>query len=325
MPRITYQGRIHQAHPGQTVLEVLLQGGERIAHSCRAGACGACVVRATHGEVPAQAQVGLRDAWRERGYFLACRAEAGGDLTVEPVGDGARVAAHIEDRAALSPSVALLRVRLRGELPATAGQYVTLLRHQVARSYSIAAIPEPTLLELHVRRVPGGKLSPYLCDEAQPGDELLVQGPMGHCVYVAGRPDDTLLLAGTGTGLAPLWGVMHDALAAGHRGALHLFHGALTPADLYFVQQARALAAAHPQLHYVPCALRAGADADPDGVELGPLDEVIARHLPSTVGVRAFLCGAPDVVLLLKKKLYLAGTSLRDIAADAFVPAAAGE
>jgi ferredoxin-NAD(P)+ reductase (naphthalene dioxygenase ferredoxin-specific) len=64
------------------------------------------------------------------------------------------------------------------------------------------------------------------------------------------------------------------------------------------------------------------ADGAAPGVEEGAIDRVIGRHLPRTAGVRAFLCGDPAIVALLKKKLYLSGTALRDIAADAFLPAA---
>lgn len=323
MPKLTYQGRVYEAALGQTVLDALLAAGEPIPHSCRAGACGACIIRATAGPVPASAQVGLRDAWRQRGYFHACRAEVEADLELEPLGEGARVPARLEAREALSATVARVRVRALAELPATAGQYLTLHREGVGRSYSIAAIPEPGLFELHVRRIPGGKLSPYLCQHAAPGDELHLQGPLGHCIYVAGQPDTPLLLAGTGTGLAPLWGVLHDALAAGHRGELHLFHGALTASDLYLVDELRQLAAAHPQLRYRPSALRAAPQAaSVPELELGPLDELIGRHLPSIAGMRAFVCGAPDLVATLKRKLFLAGMPLRDIAADAFLPSA---
>lgn len=323
MPKLTYQGRRHEAAPGQTVLDALLSAGEQIPHSCRAGACGACIVRATAGQVPASAQVGLREAWRQQGYFHACRAPVEGDLELEPLGESARVPARIETREALSATVTRVRVRALAALPATAGQYLTLHRSGIGRSYSIAAIPEPGLFELHVRLVPDGKLSPYLCRLAAPGDELTLQGPLGHCIYLAGQPDTPLLLAGTGTGLAPLWGVLHDALAAGHRGEIHLFHGALTAAELYLVDELRRLADAHPNLHYRPSALRPQpGPTDIPELELGPLDELIARHLPVTAGMRAFVCGAPDIVATLKKKLFLAGTPLRDIAADAFLPSA---
>jgi NAD(P)H-flavin reductase len=221
--------------------------------------------------------------------------------------------------------VTRVRVRLAGELPARAGQYVTLHRQGIARSYSIAAIPEPHLLELHVRHLPGGALSPYLCQRAataEPAEALWVQGPLGDCVYLPGRPAQPLLLAGTGTGLAPLWGVLHDALAAGHTGPIHLFHGAVDPTGLYLVEELRLLAAQHPQLRYAPSVLRDAA-AGPPGLEEGSLEAVIARHLPKTAGMRAFVCGDPAIVALLKKKLFLSGTALREIAADAFLPAAA--
>jgi NAD(P)H-flavin reductase len=145
----------------------------------------------------------------------------------------------------------------------------------------------------------------------------VVQGPLGHCVYVPGRPEQPLLLAGTGTGLAPLWGVLHDALAAGHTGPIQVFHGAAEPSGLYLVSELSALAASHANLRYVPSVLRGAVAA----MEEGPLDQVVARHVPRTVGVRVFVCGAPDVVQVLKKKLFLAGAALRDIAADAFLPA----
>jgi CDP-4-dehydro-6-deoxyglucose reductase, E3 len=321
VPIVTYLGRKHQVRDGQTVLDALLSGGEDITHACRAGACGACIVRATDGELPAEAQAGLRDSWRARGYFHSCQCRPRGDLSIEPLGEAVRVPAHVEERKALSPTVTRVWIKLETPLPAVAGQYVNVRRESVARSYSIAALPGCDLLELHVRRHAGGKLSPYLCDQARPGDRLTIQGPLGHCFYVPGRPADPLLLAGTSTGLSPLWGVLHDALAAEHSGEIHLFHAARDPRGLYLVDELRALAAQHANLRYRPSVLSDAASGFA-GLEEGPLDEIIARHLPTTTGMRAFLCGGPEVVQLLKKKIFLSGTPLRDIAADAFLPTA---
>lgn len=317
MATVTYRGRRHDVRDDQTVLDALLAAGEPIPSSCRAGACGACVSRATSGDLPPESQVGLRDALRARGYFHACMCRPRGDLVVEPAGEALRAPARVEARELLSATVARVLLRLDRPFEATPGQYVTLHRAGVARSFSIAARRDDRTIELHVRRIPGGKMSPWLCDEARPGDELVVQGPLGFCVYVPGRPAQPLVLACTGTGLAPLWGVLHDALAAGHTGPILVVHGAVDPAGLYLVDELRALAAAHPNVRYVPSVLR---DARP-GLEEGAIDAVVARHVPRAVGVRAFVCGAPDVVQLLKKKLFLSGASLRDILSDAFVPA----
>lgn len=318
MPVITYQGRSHEVREGQTVLDALLAAGEPIPHACRAGACGACIVRATSGDVPPEAQAGLRDTWKARGCFHSCQCRPRGDLAVEPLGDAMRVPAEIEARSPLSESVARVLLRLTAPLEAAAGQYVTLHRAGVARCFSIAARHGDRTIELHVRRIPGGKMSPYLCDEARPGDDLVVQGPLGYCMYMPGRPEQPLLLAGTGTGLAPLWGILQDALAAGHTGSILVFHGAVEPGGLYLVDELRKVEASAPNVRYVPCVLR---DAQP-GMEEGPLDTVVARHVPRAAGLRAFFCGGPEVVAALKKKTFLAGAALRDILSDPFVPAA---
>lgn len=300
------------------MLDALLEAGEAIPHGCRAGACGACILRATSGDIPPEAQAGLRDAWKARGCFHTCVARPRGDLGVEPLDSAMLVPAKIDARSPLSPTVARVLVRLEAPFEATAGQYVTVQREGIGRSFSIARRHGDHVIELHVRRTPGGKMSPYLVDRAEPGDDLVVMGPLGYCVYSSGRPEQPLLLAGTGTGLAPLWGILHDALAAGHHGPIHLFHGGVDPSGLYLVDELAAIAASHPHVRYVPAVLR-----DPlAGMEEGPIDAVIARHFPKTSGVRAFVCGSPDIVATLKKKIFLAGASMRDIFSDAFVPAA---
>lgn len=318
MTELTYQGRTHAVAEGQTALDALLAAGEAIPNACLAGACGSCLLRVRSGEIPPGCQGGLREAWKALGYVYTCQCRPQGPLTLEPIGEGLWLDAAVVGREPLSASVTRVVLRLAEPADLMPGQYVTLHRGGVARSFSLASVTDGALLELHVRRLPGGAMSPYLCDEAAPGEPLVVQGPFGQCVYMPDRPEQPLLLAGTGTGLAPLWGVLHDALAAGHDGPIHLFHGALEPGGLYLVDDLRRLAARHPNLRYVPSVV-SGATGE---MEEGPLDAVVMRHLPKTTGVRVFLCGAPELVALLKRKVFLAGAALADIASDPFVSGA---
>ena len=175
-------------------------------------------------------------------------------------------------------------------------------------------------IELHVRRIAGGALSPFLTDPASAGASVDIIGPFGSCFYVPDDPSRALLLAGTGTGLAPLWAILHDALEHGHTGPIWLFHGAVEPDGLYLTKELRALARATPGFRFVSCVLR-GAH---DDVEEGSLDDVVLRHIPKPARSRVFLCGAPDMVSKMKKRIYLAGAALWDISGDAFVPASAG-
>ena len=64
-------------------------------------------------------------------------------------------------------------------------------------------------------------------------------------------------------------------------------------------------------------------EGDPGpGVAIGALDQIIKAQVPKLAGCRAWLCGDPELVRVLKKKLFLGGMSLNQINADLFLPAA---
>ena len=314
MPQLQFSGLTCERHGGESVLDALLRAGAAVSHSCKVGSCGSCLLKTAQVDrLPAKSQAGLKDAWKASGYFLACSCYPDGDLTAVPVGAEARSRAQVAGVERLTPSV--LRVHLRCDDEAftyRAGQYLTLFREDgLARSYSIASLPgEP--IELHVRRIAGGRMSGWFAAPEALGATVQIQGPSGECSYIGGREDQPMLLAGTGTGLAPLYGVLRDALRAGHRGPVHLYHGALNDAGLYLQDELRAIAAAHANVQYLPTTL--------DGT--GPIDAVVRARHASTAGHRVFLCGDPAIVSGLRKKLFLAGAALNDIHADAFTPSA---
>jgi NAD(P)H-flavin reductase/ferredoxin len=323
MPRICCDGRELELSPGDNLLDALLAAGVTIASSCRAGACQQCLVQATSGAPPVDAQAGLKDAQRVQGYFLACQARLSEDLTISLSGArGLDVPARVVSTEALSRDV--IRVLLRPERPLKyrSGQYITLVRTDgLARSYSIAsqADSDGGCLELHVRVFPNGRMSGWLASNDAPRD-VAIRGPIGECFYVAGNPKQPLLLAGTGTGLAPLWGILHDALSQGHSGPIELWHGSRNTDGLYLVRELEALAAVHRNVSYHRCVLEGGASPD---TAVGSLDAAVLASAPSFDGHRVFLCGDPQLVNLMKRKVFLKGASMREIHADAFVASGA--
>jgi CDP-4-dehydro-6-deoxyglucose reductase len=317
--------------PGESVLDCLLRNGVAISHSCKAGACQSCLVKAG-SPVPETAQRGLKDTLRAHNYFLACSLQPAADLTVSPAGAEQRIQARITGIDALNGSV--LRVRLRTEVPFEyrAGQFVSLFREDgLARSYSLASLPGEDALEFHIRKIPGGAMSGWLHSQSldqsldgatprvQSGVPVWIQGPSGNCFYVPGTADEPLLLAGAGTGLAPLYGIARDALQQGHSGPIWLFHGALTPSGLYLTTELLELSRAFPNFHYVRSVLK---DGDSSGVEVGELDRCILTRFPNLWGWKGYVCGDPALVNLLRKKMFLAGMASKAIYADAFLPSA---
>ena len=320
MSSVAYAGRSLELSLGESVLDGLLRSGIPVAHACKAGSCGSCMLRAVGGCVPPRAQVGLKDSWKAQGYFLSCVCVPEADMEVSEAGADTRVAARIMAVDHLSHDV--LRVRLEPErhFDYRAGQYLTLIRDTgLARSYSIASLPHESELELHVRLIPGGRMSTWLCEPASVGAQVQLQGPTGECFYVPDREDQPLLLAGTGTGLAPLWGIIQDALRRNHRGPIHLFHGALRMEGLYLREALRALAARYANFTYTAAVLEG---AEEPGIFIGPIDAVIASSHPKLNGWRGFICGDPTLVRSLKRKLFLAGIAMGDIYSDAFLPSA---
>lgn len=322
MVTLRYQDRVLDVEDGETVLDALERGGFAPRSSCRGGACQACVLRAREGAVPAKAQQGLKDAWQAQGYFLACQARPTTDLDVVDADDaGAEVRATLTERRVVNDDIAVLRLACAEPFAFLAGQFVHVVRGDgVSRPYSLASLPTDEGVELHVRRRAGGALSPWLVDEIAPGAAVVLRGPYGSCTYVAGRPEQPLLLVGVSTGLAPLYGVVRDALAAGHTGPITLYRGALARSGLYLDDELAALQAAHPQVTVVSCAL--DPEGDPD-VRSVPLDRAVLDDHPAPAGARAFLCGDPPLVQGLKKKLFLAGMPLKDIHSDPFLAATA--
>ena len=318
MPSITFEGQLYHLGQEESVLEALLRNGIKAPHSCRAGSCGSCLMRAAEGTVPVQAQSGLKDSWKAQGYFLACMCRPEVDMVVAPAGADAHLGATITALKLLSQDVLQVQLRCDAQIGFRAGQYITLLRGGgLARSYSIASLPVASEIELHVRKIAGGKMSGWLHEQARVGERVSVVGPSGECFYVPGKEEQPLLLVGTGTGLAPLYGILRDALQHGHRGPIHLFHGALHKSGLDLVEELRRLAAGHSNVAYTAAVLNG---AETDDVAVGPIDQVVLKGLPKLSGWRGYVCGDPSLVRSLKKKLFLSGMASRDIFADAFTP-----
>jgi ferredoxin-NADP reductase len=218
------------------------------------------------------------------------------------------VEARLHSRRWLSPTVLQVLLAPASPFRCRAGQFLTLVLPDadLARSYSIASTAEG-LIELHVRVLPEGRMSQRLASGLVDGAGFMLAGPSGSCTYDDIDPDRRLVLAGTGTGLAPLWAVLNDALSQGHRGEILLYHGARDEGGFYLVEALQALQALHPGFRYVPT--------------LTDLAELVASNEAAPADTEFFLCGDATLVNKLKRRLFLAGAKLDRLHTDPFVPA----
>jgi ferredoxin-NADP reductase len=246
-------------------------------------------------------------------------AEAGVDASPEAFGaarsalveagrpDLARRVATLAERCE-RPVPMLVRVRLSvddGEFDYLAGQYVGLRYDGTSRAYSLASSPTGDELELCVRRVPGGRLSPQLCDRLAVGDSVTIRGPHGDLLLQDPSPRDQAFLA-TGTGVAPFRGMVRYLLEEdldryeGRERDVWVFLGAAWADDLPYRELFRALDREHDHVHFVPTCSREPAigpwAGETDYVQHTFLEHVDDRAVTGAVDrrVERWLASEPD-------------------------------
>lgn len=321
MAQIKYNDLVLDVPPGQSVLDTLLEHEQDIPNNCRAGVCQSCVMQVTRGKVPEQAQHGLKDSQKAKGLFLACSCQPEEDIDISlPESKLLRVEASVQQIKQLTDGVIELKLTTPEPFEYHAGQYVTLWRDDhLGRSYSLASLPQVDAnLTFHIRLIPGGEFSGWVHTQLAVGDTVYVQGPVGDCFYTQGNPEQNLLLIGTGTGLAPLYGILRDALNNGHQGEIHLFHGVLIASGLYLHDRLTQLEREHANLFYHSCVFHAEKDQAENILE-GDIGDIALQIVPKPAGWKAFLCGDPELVQKLRRKVFLAGCNMNDIYADPFL------
>jgi ferredoxin-NADP reductase len=115
--------------------------------------------------------------------------------------------------------------------------------YQAVRSYSIASAPEDGGVQVTVERIDDGEVSPYLVDEARPGDAFEVRGPIGgYFVWHAGLGGPVLLVAG-GSGVVPLAAMLRHRVAVGVDVPVRLVYSTRSLDDVIYGEELDALAA----------------------------------------------------------------------------------
>jgi NAD(P)H-flavin reductase/ferredoxin len=319
MPVLQFEDREYRVAEGESILDCLTRQGAKVPSSCRSGACQTCLMRSEKGVPPAASQAGLKPTLRAQGYFLACMCRPNEDMLIALPGEDVapRTSAVVLNKERLNADILRLSLQCERPIDFRAGQFAHLIRaDNLTRSYSLASLPgHEGQIEFHVRRLQSGAMSGWIHETLDVGDTIDVAGPFGDCFYIPGERDRGILLIGTGSGLAPLRGIIADALRHDHAGPIHLYHGSWKPDGLYLVDELRRLAERHHNFKYVAC-----VDSEAtEGIREGRADQIAFADHPSLKGWRLYLCGHPEMVKTAKRKAYLSGVALHDIYSDPFV------
>jgi CDP-4-dehydro-6-deoxyglucose reductase len=199
----------------------------------------------------------------------------------------------------------MLRVRLKpvvaGEcfcefLP---GQYLELWQPDspfMSRGYSIANDPQGDgSVELHIRRVEGGRFTDWAYAEMKVGDVLKARGPLGRFTMRT-APDVPLLFMAGGSGFAPILALLRQQVRFQPERDIVLIWGMQRAQDFYALDELSSLLEKLPHLRIVLA-------ADQGALAELPFDRLI--FAPGTA-IDALSC---DTSLLDGRDIYAAGPS----------------
>ncbi|MFF8597247.1 globin domain-containing protein [Streptomyces sp. NPDC015220] len=245
----------------------------------------------------------LQRGWTDA-YTLVARTmieAAEADGAANPAWWNAEVVRH-EQRGF---DVAVLTLRLDQPMAYLAGQSVMVEAPMLPSSWRAFtpanAARADGIVELHVRAVDGGLVSPALVYGLRQGEVLRLGAPVGGRLTLHPSGGRDLVMIAGGTGLAPLRALIEEMARQGSRRQVDLFVGARDTYGLYDMPALRQLAHAHPWLRITPLV---GADAGTlDNRSLaGPVLRTAAWH-----GRSFYVCGSPATVSATVRDLANAG------------------
>lgn len=322
--------RVLSVDSGARLLEQLALHEVFIPSACGGrGRCGYCKVR-VESSAPAPGKVEERILGADEiaeGFRLACQITVSGDIDISIPPEHLairRYRGRVLSKKMVTHDIVHLRIVL--DKPAgmdfVAGQYAQLESREydghasVMRAFSICSLPEDkSHIEFLIRRVPNGICTGWVFDHLREGDEIGLSGPFG-TFYLRSTNAPVLFIAG-GSGMAPVWSMLRTMRDTGCKRAIRYFFGALTQADLFFVEELQELEREMDDFRFIPA-----LSNEPEGSgwsgERGFITDVVDRNVPDASSHEAYLCGSPGMINACIKVLKKTGISEDRIYYDKF-------
>jgi len=319
--RIAETGAEFTVAPGESVLAAALRAGVALAHECQFGGCGTCRMRVLAGEVRYDEwPMALAEEEGTAGFALACQAQPVTDLVLSTAGDPCaepqRVQTTVTAVQSLTPDVVHLTLALPQAAPRhRPGQYLRLFTGDgSSRSFSMASAPDGRQVDVHIRRIPGGRFTDGELGALRPGACVPVELPLGS-FYYRERDYRPMIFVATGTGLAPIKSILESLLDDADAPPVALYWGGRTPADLYLDDTLRGWAGRLCEFQYVPVLSRAdGAWAG----RRGYVQDAVLADSPDLSEHAIYLCGSPVMIAAAREVFLAAGANPAHLYADSF-------
>ncbi|RFB85514.1 hypothetical protein B5K08_26210 [Rhizobium leguminosarum bv. trifolii] len=303
------------ARPGEILLDAAVAAGVELPHDCRIGHCGTCTVEVTNG-ITVGGETGQCDRVRACQAYVFSNLEIAVEETPKP----SQIAGRITEIQEVAEGVVEVTIAPNRRFEFLPGQYCGLqFRGFPKRNFSPTACMSSASfgynLKFHIKRVRSGQVTPFLGSRIRTGHPVRIEGPFGVAYHRNGRAN-RLVLAGSGTGFAPIWAIVSAALSESPGREIVLVCGTREYRSFYMAK-ALEFAAKHkrvsviPTLEQLPRVSKLLAEGTP------------AHHLPDlTEDDMVYAAGSPKMVSHVAEMARVAGA---DFYADPFEASTSSE
>jgi ferredoxin-NADP reductase len=218
-----------------------------------------------------------------------------------------------------------LTLELDGWAGALPGQHIDLRLtaedgYSTQRSYSLAEAGDGTRVRLTVQRLAEGEVSPFLTDELAIGDEIELRGPVGGWfVWDSANPEPVLLVAG-GSGVVPLMAMLRARRASGSEAPFRLVYSVREPADVYYAEELREIAATERGVEAVIVHTRVAPQGSARPAQRITPADLHAPGWAAGTGPRCYVCGSTGFVESVTLALVQLGHDPQRIRTERFGP-----
>lgn len=320
---MTYQIRLKPSdasfHSENNLLDDAISQSIHLEHSCKTGDCGTCSAELISGSI--QNENG--DILTE-GCFLTCQSQALSDVIIKAnyypeltLIKQQTVPCKVAKVEYLTDDIVVLNFRF----PPTVkfdyipGQYVDLSFNGIKRSYSIAnAKKEDKSIELHIRKVPNGKMSDMIFGKININQLLRIEGPKG--TFFLRNNNKPLILLATGTGIAPIKAIVEELIQSEEKRDVYIYWGMRFNNEIY-CQELIKLASEFSHIHFYPVLSK---EKNYQGLK-GYVQDSVCERFDCLSDYEVYACGSLNMINDARKKFEKRQLLSDAFYSDAFTPA----
>jgi CDP-4-dehydro-6-deoxyglucose reductase len=321
---------VFSVESSERVLEAALRQGFGLPYGCRNGACGTCKGKILEGKVDygVYQESALSEAEKLAGMALFCQARPQTDLVIEAREINAvkdiqirKLPCRVQkmERPADDVMVLYLKLPANERLQFLAGQYIDILMKEgKRRSFSMANPPhDDESLQLHVRNIVGGAFTDYVFNKMKEREILRFEGPLG-TFFLREDSDKPIIFVASGTGFAPIKGIIEHAFYKESRRKMILYWGARKLSDLYMLQLPQQWQREHDNFKFIPVLSEALPEDRWQG-RSGLVHQAVMDDFADLSGFQVYACGAPVMVEAARRDFAATrNLSLEEFYSDSF-------